>query len=95
MNKSCGGDGQRTPCREIKAHVPEPFWRIVLSYAVQGQRPCEFAWARGRLFDHAIAAVLYDLCLSADVATVTKVRTRLPIESQTRAAAVPGIKLPY
>jgi hypothetical protein len=79
-------------CREIKAHVPEPFWKIVMMYAWPahpsdpaqagaaprqlGQKPLhrktEFFWTRGRLFDHGIATVLYEMCLMAKIATVTE-----------------------
>lgn len=61
--------------REIKAHVPEPFWRIVLKHREDGpnQPTTEFTWARGRLFDHAMATLLYELCLDAGNALVTKV----------------------
>jgi hypothetical protein len=59
--------------------VPEPFWRIILRYKAEGQNqaPCEFTWARGRLFDHGMAALLYELCLEAGQALVTKVCTSL------------------
>ena len=59
-------------CRERKAHVPEPFWRIVLKHGHAGKLT-EFHWARGRLFDYHIAAVLFEMCLQDPQATVTKV----------------------
>jgi hypothetical protein len=76
-------------CREIKAHVPEPFWKIVMKYAwpappsnasagrqanqgAQQHRKTEFFWTRGRLFDLAVAAVLYEMCLMTLLATVTE-----------------------
>lgn len=71
--------------REIKAHVPEPFWRIVLKYGEAGQRLTEFQWARGRLFDHQMALLLYEMCLFAGSATVTNVIG----EQKTRRAPVP------
>ena len=62
--------------REIKAHVPEQFWRIVLKHQEANKPATEFTWARGRLFDHAIATLLYELCLDAGEALVTKVRAQ-------------------
>lgn len=71
--------------------MPEPFWKIVLKYgAPEEAQPgghlqqlrarqaplTEFFWARGRLFDHGVAALLYEMCLEAGTATVTKARRR-------------------
>lgn len=59
-------------CRERKAHVPEPFWKIVMKHG-HASKLTEFHWARGRLFDHHVAAMLYEMCLQEPQATVTKV----------------------
>lgn len=32
----------------------------------------EFLWARNRLFDHQVATVLFEMCVEAGQATVTK-----------------------
>ena len=40
--------------REIRAHVPEDFWQIAMTYT-EGNRSCAFEWARGRIFDHVVA----------------------------------------
>ena len=33
----------------------------------------DFEWQRGRVFDHTIATVLYEMCVEAETATVTAV----------------------
>ena len=65
-------------CRERKSHVPETFWNIVMKHRQDG-KSTEFFWVRGRLFDHHIATVLYQMCLEASLATITKVRFPLLI----------------
>jgi hypothetical protein len=61
--------------RERKAHVPEPFWKIVMKYGYEG-KVAEFFWARVRLFDYYVAVVLYEMCVHEGRATVTKDRFR-------------------
>ena len=56
--------------------MPEQFWRIIMMYHADGGRPCEFTWARGRLFDHAMATLLHELCQQDGQAQVTKVLVR-------------------
>lgn len=60
-------------CRERKAHVPEPFWKIIMKHREAG-KITEFVWARNRLFDHQVATILFDMCIEAGQATVTKAR---------------------
>eukprot|EP00898_Chlorokybus_atmophyticus_P007322 jgi/Chlat1/7591/Chrsp63S09151 len=60
---------------QIKAHVPEDFWRITFKYVDPVDNiPCHFDWARGRLFDHAAATVLYEMCVEDTLATVVDVK---------------------
>jgi DNA topoisomerase-3 len=60
---------------EAAAHVPERFWRIVLSHAPGGGAPgrADFLWKRARLFDERCAGALFELCVSAGTALVTDV----------------------
>ena len=58
--------------REIRAHVPEPFWYIHVSYRAPEGQACAFTWARGHIYDHAVATVLYETCVDAPLATVTR-----------------------
>ena len=60
-------------CREVQAHIQEPFWSISVAYRAAGET-CDFGWDRHRLFDRAAAVVLHEMCLEANLATVTKVR---------------------
>ncbi len=61
-------------CREIRAHVAEPFWYIHVTYRAPEGQQCTFHWRRGHLFDHAVATVLYEMCVEAPLATITRVR---------------------
>jgi len=81
---------------EIRAHQPEPFWSIEAALTAPtggggggggggGASPTSripLAWARGRLFDRAIATALHADMASASHATITAVhgvpRTREP-----------------
>ena len=51
--------------------MPEPFWHIQMTYK-QGATECAFTWARNRLFDYGVAAVLYSMCVEEGKATVTR-----------------------
>ena len=66
-------------CREIRDHVKEDFWEIVVNYSEQSGRSCTFHWNRGRLFDHATAVALYEPCVDDPLATVLKVRVHSAI----------------
>ncbi len=52
-------------CREIRAHVSEPFWYIHVMYRTPEGQQCTFSWRRGHIYDHAIATVLYENCVDA------------------------------
>ncbi len=60
-------------CREIQAHVAEPFWYIYAMYRAPEGQSCTLHWQRDRLYDHVIATILYETCVDAPLATVTKV----------------------
>ncbi|GMH33038.1 hypothetical protein BSKO_00872 [Bryopsis sp. KO-2023] len=75
---------------DIKGHVKEDFYYIhvkhVDSTPAEGEKKkygsdkntasCVFEWDRGRLFDHVIAALLYENCVENPTAVVTKVDGR-------------------
>eukprot|EP00892_Ulva_mutabilis_P010500 jgi/Ulvmu1/7822/UM004_0051.1 len=69
---------------ERKAHVPEPFWKIIMKHSAAG-KVTEFNWARNRLFDHQIALILFEMCVDDGTATVTKVDG----QQKTRRAPLP------
>ena len=69
-------------CREIEAHVSEPFWYIHVSYkAPKEPKACDFTWDRARLFDHPAATMLYEICVENPMATVLKVCGSAPVPS--------------
>jgi DNA topoisomerase-3 len=55
--------------------VSEPFWSITLSHTKEGNG-ADFSWARNRLFDRMSTTILYERCLAAKMAEVTKVQDR-------------------
>ncbi|PFH57509.1 hypothetical protein XA68_14912 [Ophiocordyceps unilateralis] len=59
----------------VKNFVPEPFWSIKLSQTKQG-KTVVFSWARNRLFDRTTTVILYERCLAAKKAVVTKVQEK-------------------
>ncbi|CAK5281387.1 unnamed protein product [Mycena citricolor] len=63
--------------KQVKNFVPEPFWYIYLSLSrpssSQGHIETVFNWRRNHLFDHDVAAVIYEHVLSNPTARVTKV----------------------
>jgi DNA topoisomerase-3 len=60
---------------QIETFVPEDFWGIHLSIA-KGGAVAVFEWSRGRLFDRAACALLYELCMADPTAHVTSVQER-------------------
>jgi DNA topoisomerase-3 len=54
--------------------VAEPFWYIYAMYRAPEGQSCVLHWQRDRLYDHVIATILYETCVEAPTATVTKVR---------------------
>lgn len=67
--------------REIAAHIPEPFWHIVMTYREPSSN-VQFQWARGRLYDHTCATILYERTCAQPgahvVSVVGKQRPRYP-----------------
>lgn len=59
----------------VKNFVPEAFWGIKLSHSREGKQ-VQFSWARTRLFDRMTTIILYERCLAAKRAKVTKVQQR-------------------
>ncbi|KAF4121177.1 DNA topoisomerase III [Geosmithia morbida] len=60
---------------KVKNFVPEPFWSIKLTHNRDGQK-VNFSWARNRLFDRMSTLILYERCLEAKKARVSKVQER-------------------
>ncbi|KAL5599520.1 hypothetical protein FOVSG1_007332 [Fusarium oxysporum f. sp. vasinfectum] len=59
----------------VKNFVPEPFWSIKLMHTRDGKK-VDFFWLRNRLFDRMSTVILYERCLAAKTATVTKVQQK-------------------
>ncbi len=59
--------------REIAAHVPETFWHIMMIYRDAASQHVQFQWARGRLYDHACATLLYERTCRQPAARVASV----------------------
>lgn len=59
----------------VRRFVPEPFWYIDLVVAQAGEK-VSFAWARSRLFDKAVVAVVYAALLRDPAPTVRTVSTQ-------------------
>ncbi|KAL7938971.1 DNA topoisomerase [Trichoderma chlorosporum] len=59
----------------VKNFVPEPFWGISLTHNKEGKQ-VRFSWARNRLFDRMTVVLLYERCLAAKKAKVTKVQEK-------------------
>ncbi|KAK0389099.1 hypothetical protein NLU13_2674 [Sarocladium strictum] len=60
---------------KVANFVSEPFWSINLSHTKEG-KGADFSWARNRLFDRMATTILYERCLAAKMAEVTKVQDR-------------------
>ena len=59
----------------VKNFIPEPFWSIKVMHKKDDTR-VTFNWKRAHLFDRMAVVVLYELCLNAKVAKVTKMQKR-------------------
>lgn len=60
--------------KQVKAFQPEAFWYIYLSLSrMQDQSETSFTWRRGHLFDHLVAATLYEHVLDNVLARIAKV----------------------
>ncbi|CAH0049121.1 unnamed protein product [Clonostachys solani] len=59
----------------VKNFVPETFWGIKVTHLREG-KTVNFNWARHRLFDRMAVVILYEKCLAAKKAKVTKVQKK-------------------
>ncbi|KAH8909523.1 prokaryotic type I DNA topoisomerase [Coniochaeta sp. PMI_546] len=59
----------------VKNFVPEPFWGIKVVHEREDKN-ITFSWARGHLFDRASVIILFERCLVAKIAKVTKVQEK-------------------
>ncbi|KAB5570220.1 DNA topoisomerase [Coniochaeta sp. 2T2.1] len=59
----------------VRRFVPEPFWSIKVMHERE-QKNVTFTWARGHLFDRVSVTILYERCLTAKMAKVTKVQEK-------------------
>lgn len=59
----------------VKNFVPEPFWGIKVVHERDG-KTVNFSWSRGSLFDRMSVIILYERCLVAKTAKVTKVQQK-------------------
>ena len=60
---------------KVKNFVPEPFWSIKVVHTRE-RKKVQFSWARNRLFERMSTVILYERCLEAKKATVTKVQEK-------------------
>lgn len=59
----------------VKNFKPETFWAIKVSHVRDG-KTVNFLWRRVHLFDRAAVVVLFERCLTAKTAKVTKVNKK-------------------
>ncbi|KAI1478944.1 prokaryotic type I DNA topoisomerase [Daldinia eschscholtzii] len=59
----------------VRNFKPEPFWSIKVMHKRESM-DVNFSWSRTRLFDRASTIVLYERCLAAKMAKVTKVQEK-------------------
>ncbi len=59
----------------VKRFVPEDFWGIKVTH-VKDDVKVTFNWRRGHLFDRMVVTILYERCLMARTAKVTKMQKR-------------------
>ncbi|KAI7578670.1 DNA topoisomerase III, partial [Hortaea werneckii] len=59
----------------VRNFVPETFWSIKVVHRKE-DIPVNFRWSRNHLFDRAAVVILYERCLAARMARVTKVQTK-------------------
>lgn len=59
----------------MKNFVSEPFWSITVSHK-RDDIPVRFGWSRVHLFDRAAVIILFERCLAAKIAKVTRVSER-------------------
>ncbi|KAF2764694.1 prokaryotic type I DNA topoisomerase [Teratosphaeria nubilosa] len=59
----------------VKNFVPETFWSIKVMHQKDDVK-VNFTWARNHLFDRMAVVILFERCLTARLARVTKVQTK-------------------
>ncbi|KAF6820447.1 DNA topoisomerase [Colletotrichum sojae] len=59
----------------VQKFVPEPFWSIKVMHSRDGKK-ANFSWSRNRLFDRMSVIILYERCIGAKKAKVTKVQEK-------------------
>ncbi|TID01500.1 DNA topoisomerase 3 [Colletotrichum higginsianum] len=59
----------------VQNFVPEQFWSIKVMHSREGKK-VNFNWSRNRLFDRMSVIILYERCIRANKATVTKVQEK-------------------
>ncbi|KAK5108740.1 hypothetical protein LTR62_007887 [Meristemomyces frigidus] len=59
----------------VRNFVPETFWTIKVMHEKEDIK-VNFRWARNHLFDRMPAVILFERCLAARIARVTKVQTK-------------------
>ncbi len=59
----------------VKNFKPESFWSIKVMYLKEGVK-VNFSWNRVHLFDRAIVTIIFEKCLDARIAKVTKVQKK-------------------
>jgi DNA topoisomerase-3 len=59
----------------VQNFVPEPFWSIKVTHQ-RDNINVVFNWRRNRLFDRAIVVILFERCIAAKIAKVTKVQEK-------------------
>lgn len=60
---------------KVRNFVPEDFWSIKVMHKKDGLS-VTFSWARNRLFDRAAVTILFERCLAAKQAKVTRVQEK-------------------
>ncbi|KFY46894.1 hypothetical protein V495_02200 [Pseudogymnoascus sp. VKM F-4514 (FW-929)] len=60
---------------KVRNFVPEPFWSIKVTHT-RDNIDATFHWNRNRLFDRAAVTILFERCLDAKIAKVTKVQQK-------------------
>ncbi|KFY89129.1 hypothetical protein V500_05915 [Pseudogymnoascus sp. VKM F-4518 (FW-2643)] len=60
---------------KVQNFVPEPFWSIKVTHT-RDNIDATFHWNRNRLFDRAAVTILFERCLDAKIAKVTKVQQK-------------------
>ncbi|TDZ68255.1 DNA topoisomerase 3 [Colletotrichum trifolii] len=59
----------------VQNFVPEQFWSIKVIQSREGKK-ANFSWSRNRLFDRMAVIILYERCIRAKKAKVTKVQEK-------------------